>query len=125
MKGGSIGSISVDSSRSLIGKNDDTNGNGDTSDSEYTGLETIADKRFVWISMILTILLPPIGCIAYCINGDMKKNSARYIWAYRALKLGSLLSFLYSLMICSLIHNYVTFHDADDILGYTYSTQTL
>ncbi|PFH33186.1 hypothetical protein BESB_083850 [Besnoitia besnoiti] len=57
----------------------------------------------VVLALLLSFVFPPIGCLAFCFSLRYPENSRRYFWAVRALELGSLLSFLYSLLLVMLL----------------------
>ncbi|PHJ15364.1 transmembrane protein [Cystoisospora suis] len=65
--------------------------------------KTNNDITLVLIAFILSFVCPPIGCIAFCFSLGYPENSRRYYWAVRALEVGSLLSFLYSLLLVMLL----------------------
>eukprot|EP00922_Rhytidocystis_sp_ex-Travisia-forbesii_P018997 GHVS01028201.1.p1 GENE.GHVS01028201.1~~GHVS01028201.1.p1 ORF type:complete len:135 (+),score=15.62 GHVS01028201.1:223-627(+) len=70
---------------------------------------------------ILSFLFPPAGCIVFCMFLGAPDNSGRYRWAIRALYLGSLLSFLYSLGITMIVSElYLAKSDSDLLYGYSY-----
>lgn len=76
--------------RSLIGV---SNGKQELS------LWNLREIRFPLISIFLSFLFPPIGCITFLIMSRSPKSSPRYKVSIIALYLGSLLSVLYTFLI--------------------------
>lgn len=68
----------------------------------------------------LTFIFPLIGYVVYFINRKSPTNTARYIWAYRAMRLSAALMVVYSFIICSVLHQYSLAARPGDIAGYSY-----
>ncbi|CEL99440.1 unnamed protein product [Vitrella brassicaformis CCMP3155] len=54
-------------------------------------------------SFWLSFIFPIAGCIGFCHNVTAPETSARKMWARRAVLIGSILSFVYLLVIASAI----------------------
>ncbi|KYK67748.1 putative transmembrane protein [Toxoplasma gondii TgCatPRC2] len=61
------------------------------------------DITWVVLALLVSFICPPIGCLAFCLNLRYPEDSRRYYWAVRALEVGSLLSFVYSLVLVALL----------------------
>ncbi|KAK1937312.1 hypothetical protein X943_000940 [Babesia divergens] len=68
----------------------------------------------------MTFIFPLIGYVVYFINRKSPTNTARYIWAYRAMRLSAALMVVYSFIICSVLHQYSLAARPGDIAGYSY-----
>lgn len=108
------------SSRSI-----DDNDSLEPEDEEKLRLRLLEnDVKFPVAVFFLTFIFPPLGFIMFFLNKSLNRASLRYKWFNRALILGSALSVIYTYILCSLLHHYVLFSDTDDVLGYSYGTET-
>lgn len=61
---------------------------------------------FVVASFFLSVFFPPVGCVAFCLSLNAPSGSTRAVWGERALRLGSLLSFVYTLLLAMLLSEF-------------------
>ncbi|KAL8424299.1 hypothetical protein Efla_002917 [Eimeria flavescens] len=74
---------------------------------------------FIVASFFLSVIFPPLGCIAFCMSLNAPSGSSRAVWGERALGLGGLLSFLYTLLLAMLLSEFY-FIPESAITGYGY-----
>lgn len=82
------------------------------------------DKGASWLpyiiaSFFLSFLFPPLGCAAFCLSLGAPSGSTRAAWGERALGIGALLSFLYTLLLAMLLSEYY-FIPNSAIVGFGY-----
>lgn len=80
------------------------------------------DKNGNWLpyiiaSFFLSFLFPPIGCVAFCLTLSAPSGSSRAVWGERALGLGALLSFVYTLLLAMMLSEFY-FIPNSAILGF-------
>lgn len=83
------------------------------------------DKGGSWVpylvaSFFLSFIFPPVGCIAFCLSLGAPSGSACALWGERALGLGALLSFLYTLLLAMLLSEFYYIPNSGAILGFGY-----
>ncbi|OEH79347.1 hypothetical protein cyc_05791 [Cyclospora cayetanensis] len=83
------------------------------------------DKGSSWLpyiiaSFFLSFIVPPIGCAAFCLSLSAPAGSRRAVWGERALGVGSLLSFIYTLLLSMLLSEYYFIPKSGATLGYGY-----
>ncbi|GBE60958.1 hypothetical protein BOVATA_024510 [Babesia ovata] len=83
--------------------------------------QTDKDAKIQMIVFMITIIFPLAGCILYAYSRNSRRDSPRYIWAYRALQLGTALSVIYSFIICSFLHHYQLQSLKGDVTGFSYT----
>eukprot|EP00382_Lankesteria_abbotti_P005726 CAMPEP_0113846562 /NCGR_PEP_ID=MMETSP0372-20130328/1377_1 /TAXON_ID=340204 /ORGANISM="Lankesteria abbotti" /LENGTH=147 /DNA_ID=CAMNT_0000815721 /DNA_START=29 /DNA_END=472 /DNA_ORIENTATION=- /assembly_acc=CAM_ASM_000359 len=86
-------------------------------DDEQYDPEARKIKANIW-ALVLSLLFPPLGCVAFCFSLNYPSNSPRYIWASRAMYVGAALSFIYSVLIAALIGSNKLGGGSEPILGY-------
>eukprot|EP01071_Lankesteria_metandrocarpae_P001872 Lankesteria_metandrocarpae@DN1941_c0_g1_i1.p1 len=83
-------------------------------------LEQSKNTTMPLIGAILSLLLPPIGCVVFCMSIKYPAYSERRRMAIVALYIGSALSFVYVLVACIIIGAYSVPDDTNVKLGYGY-----
>ncbi|CDI78493.1 hypothetical protein, conserved [Eimeria acervulina] len=73
---------------------------------------------YIIASVFLSLLFPPLGCVAFCLSLGAPSGSKRAVWAERALRMGSLLSFVYTLVLAMLLSEYYYIPNSGAVLGY-------
>ncbi|ORM41815.1 uncharacterized protein BXIN_0620 [Babesia sp. Xinjiang] len=79
-------------------------------------MEQDNDVTFPLIAFFVAFFLPFVGCIAYALCKDSRRDSPRYYWANRALQVGTALSILYSFAICSVMQYYALYYKPGDVM---------
>eukprot|EP01053_Blabericola_migrator_P001661 Blabericola_migrator_1__1660@NODE_1445_length_4532_cov_230_960806_g958_i0_p4_GENE_NODE_1445_length_4532_cov_230_960806_g958_i0NODE_1445_length_4532_cov_230_960806_g958_i0_p4_ORF_typecomplete_len194_score6_33DUF3169/PF11368_8/0_18_NODE_1445_length_4532_cov_230_960806_g958_i017582339 len=62
--------------------------------------------RIPLICFFLSFILPPIGWVGFMISRDSPRETPRGAWAFRSCAVGSLMSFLYTLLAACLVGHY-------------------
>ncbi|CDJ59020.1 hypothetical protein, conserved [Eimeria maxima] len=88
-------------------------------DNDTEGGDTGKDwLPYVIASFFLSVVFPPLGCVAFCLSLGAPAGSKRAVWAERALRIGSLLSFVYTLLLAMLLSEYYYIPNSGAVLGY-------
>lgn len=61
---------------------------------------------YIIASFFLSFILPPVGCLAFCLSLSAPSGSNRAVWGERALGVGALLSFLYTLLLAVMLSEF-------------------
>lgn len=82
------------------------------------------DKGSSWLpyiiaSSFLSVVFPPLGCVAFCLSLGAPSGSSRAVWGERALGIGAFLSFLYTLLLAMLLSEFYLIPNSATV-GYGY-----
>ncbi|CBZ53066.1 conserved hypothetical protein [Neospora caninum Liverpool] len=94
----------------------DGQANSDEDVALSVGGQSKTDDNVTWVvlALLASLICPPVGCFAFCFNLRYPEDSRRYYWALRALEVGSLLSFIYSLLLVMLLSDLKLVYSQND-----------
>ncbi|CDJ42845.1 thioredoxin, putative [Eimeria tenella] len=75
---------------------------------------------YIIAAFFLSFVFPPLGCFAFCLSLNAPSGSKRAAWGEWAVRLGSLLSFLYTFLLAMLLSEFYYIPNSGAILGYGY-----